>query len=599
MRYNSEYEDRKTTDYGQILFPENDRRSWYIRFPFEPVLSLDQQQQIATPLVSIPTVQQLLRRTPLFPQISQRSLAWHIVQFMRTAWNLPTPELIISVTGGAKFCNLTREMRNAFQQALISAVLTTDAWIFTGGTNSGVMKEVGNAVDKCRQKTIPCIGICSWYYTTDYEQLEQNRDPTTTTDTNLSLEKTLRNSIRLYRTRQLPKSEVTESFPLDTNHTHFLLLDDMCGANDEDWKKMFSLSKEDEHKGEIPRRADLTLKLRAEIEQEARKTTDDEHKSLIPIVQILVDGGRSSILTMCEAVALRTPVIVIQVIATLDIFLDKLTAKMNGTGKGDRKFEKLKLAMAFNKYDLVTSTILTDNTRSQWTGYELNNALCDALKFDSIHFIELLLGFNASFDRCRRYLSIDEFYRCQKKSHPLPLKNAICSEENYYKTYLNQGKEYFHVHARKRYDSMEIPDQQENMLMFNKSDIVRESGYIQSISFEYDEYPRKIQQSFVWLCVLSQLENDTYQIVFSQKILITNNNSQNLKRNLYVEKDQYLAIYLSEDCGTLTCYSSTDQVLSSAKCKNQLMNDDIKNPVKFQLIPDQAIEFNFTIDIRT
>ncbi|CAF0797780.1 unnamed protein product [Didymodactylos carnosus] len=292
MRYNSEYEDRKTTDYGQILFPENDRRSWYIRFPFEPVLSLDQQQQIATPLLSKPTVQQLLRRTPLFPQISQHSLAWHIVQFMRTAWNLPTPELIISVTGGAKLCNLTREMSNAFQQALISAVLTTDAWIFTGGTDSGVMKEVGNAIDKCRQKNIPCIGICSWYYTTDYEQLEQNRDPTTTTDTNLS--------------------EVTESFPLDTNHTHFLLLDDMCGANDGDWKKMYSLSKEDEHKSEIPRRADLTLKLRAEIEQEARKTTDDKHKSLIPIVQILVDDGQSSILTMCEAVALRTSVIVIQ-----------------------------------------------------------------------------------------------------------------------------------------------------------------------------------------------------------------------------------------------------------------------------------------------
>jgi len=47
-----------------------------------------------------------------------------------------------------------------------------DAWIVTGGTNVGVIKEVGDAVDKRRYKNtktpskVQCIGICSWYYTT-------------------------------------------------------------------------------------------------------------------------------------------------------------------------------------------------------------------------------------------------------------------------------------------------------------------------------------------------------------------------------------------------------------------------------------------------
>lgn len=47
-----------------------------------------------------------------------------------------------------------------------------DAWVFTGGTHSGVTREVGDAYDKCRYKNtkteskIPYIGIVSWYTTT-------------------------------------------------------------------------------------------------------------------------------------------------------------------------------------------------------------------------------------------------------------------------------------------------------------------------------------------------------------------------------------------------------------------------------------------------
>ncbi|CAF0896539.1 unnamed protein product, partial [Didymodactylos carnosus] len=46
------------------------------------------------------------------------------------------------------------------------------AGIFPGGTNSGVMKAVGDAIDESRYKNtkrpskIPCIGIAGWYYTT-------------------------------------------------------------------------------------------------------------------------------------------------------------------------------------------------------------------------------------------------------------------------------------------------------------------------------------------------------------------------------------------------------------------------------------------------
>lgn len=60
------------------------------------------------------------------PPTAEQSPAAEIVDFMRNAWKLPIPELIISVTGGAKFFNISSpRMRNAFQQGLISAVMAT------------------------------------------------------------------------------------------------------------------------------------------------------------------------------------------------------------------------------------------------------------------------------------------------------------------------------------------------------------------------------------------------------------------------------------------------------------------------------------------
>jgi hypothetical protein len=52
-----------------------------------------------------------------------------------------------------------------------------DAWLITAGTNTGVVKEVGEALSNYRYKNqrhgldVPCIGIGSWGYTAGNEQL--------------------------------------------------------------------------------------------------------------------------------------------------------------------------------------------------------------------------------------------------------------------------------------------------------------------------------------------------------------------------------------------------------------------------------------------
>ena len=81
---------------------------------------------------------------------------------------------------------------------------------------------------------------------------------------------------------------------LEANHSHFILLDN--GHPD----------------------ADSVLPLRAEIEKRCRhinlKTiTEDAVETLIPIVMVLVEGGPSSIRTICQALDSNTPVVVVKV----------------------------------------------------------------------------------------------------------------------------------------------------------------------------------------------------------------------------------------------------------------------------------------------
>ena len=67
---------------------------------------------------------------------------------MKITWKLENPKLILSVTGGATNIALRHEVRKVFKEGLIKAAKSTGAWIISGGTNLGVMKLVGDAVNE-------------------------------------------------------------------------------------------------------------------------------------------------------------------------------------------------------------------------------------------------------------------------------------------------------------------------------------------------------------------------------------------------------------------------------------------------------------------
>lgn len=58
-------------------------------------------------------------------RLSLRTDAETVVKFMKDGWNLKAPDLIISVTGGAKHCDMSARLRKIFQRGLVAAAITT------------------------------------------------------------------------------------------------------------------------------------------------------------------------------------------------------------------------------------------------------------------------------------------------------------------------------------------------------------------------------------------------------------------------------------------------------------------------------------------
>jgi len=58
-------------------------------------------------------------------RLSLHTDAKTVVDFIRNGWRLQPPDLIISVTGGAKSFDMSARLRKVFQRGLVSAAITT------------------------------------------------------------------------------------------------------------------------------------------------------------------------------------------------------------------------------------------------------------------------------------------------------------------------------------------------------------------------------------------------------------------------------------------------------------------------------------------
>ncbi|XP_074655760.1 transient receptor potential cation channel subfamily M member 8-like, partial [Tubulanus polymorphus] len=191
-------------------------------------------------------------------------------------WNLKTPNLIISVTGGARSFKMKPRLKEMFQRGLMKVASTTGAWIITGGNHSGVMKHVGEAVREysithTSKTQIVCIGIAPWGYVSNQSDLI--------------------NPHGLWPAKYRMEANIQRrgEIPLDCNHTHFILVDN--GTKNQ---------------------AATEIQFRAELENFISTMKTNTGCDKVPIVCVLLEGGPGSLETVYRAINVGTPAVIVQ-----------------------------------------------------------------------------------------------------------------------------------------------------------------------------------------------------------------------------------------------------------------------------------------------
>ena len=75
--------------------------------------------------------------------------------------------MLITTTGGKANFELQPRIKRSLRRGLLKAAKTTGAWIFTGGTNTGVNRHVGDALmseksPRIKGGRVVSIGITPW-----------------------------------------------------------------------------------------------------------------------------------------------------------------------------------------------------------------------------------------------------------------------------------------------------------------------------------------------------------------------------------------------------------------------------------------------------
>ncbi|XP_027147042.1 transient receptor potential cation channel subfamily M member 2 isoform X1 [Larimichthys crocea] len=200
-----------------------------------------------------------------------------LYKLLTEQWKLSPPNLLISVTGGAKNFSLKARLKNTFNRGLMKVAQTTGAWIITGGTNAGVMKHVGQAVrdyalSSSMQGQIVAIGVATW-------GVIHNRDA-------------LVYSEGCFPAHYSMDTKDQGQFScLDNNHTHFLLVDNGTQG-----------------------RYGVEIELRTRLEKcVSRKHLGNKGSGLtIPVVCVVLDGGPGTLNTIYNAILNGTPCVVLE-----------------------------------------------------------------------------------------------------------------------------------------------------------------------------------------------------------------------------------------------------------------------------------------------
>uniref|UniRef100_A0AAQ4QDD8 Transient receptor potential cation channel, subfamily M, member 2 n=1 Tax=Gasterosteus aculeatus aculeatus TaxID=481459 RepID=A0AAQ4QDD8_GASAC len=362
------------------------------------------------------------QKTGKYARVSTDTSPEILYKLLTEQWKLSPPNLLISVTGGAKNFYLKPRLKSMFHRGLIKVAQTTGAWIITGGTQAGVMKRVGRAVrdhalSSSMQGQIVAIGIATWGIIHNRDALVNRKD---CFPANYEMD--------------IRGQEGLSS--LNKNHTHFLMVDDGTQGN-----------------------YGVEIELRSSLE---KYISERNSGVTIPVVCVVLDGGPGTLNTIHNAMLNETQCVILEgsgrisdviaQVAGLPLFqvtialIDQLMKKFFGQEyksfshfkiiewtkkiqdiirkshlltvfrisednhrdvdvailqallKASRASERLgikslkgqlELAIAWNRVDLAETEIFTEE--SQWKSSELHWAMRLALEKNRPQFVSLLL----------------------------------------------------------------------------------------------------------------------------------------------------------------------------------------------------------------
>uniref|UniRef100_A0A8B9CRA5 Transient receptor potential cation channel subfamily M member 3 n=1 Tax=Anser brachyrhynchus TaxID=132585 RepID=A0A8B9CRA5_9AVES len=356
-----------------------------------------------------------------------------LLHLMTKEWQLELPKLLISVHGGLQNFELQPKLKQVFGKGLIKAAMTTGAWIFTGGVNTGVIRHVGDALKDHASKSrgkICTIGIAPWGIVENQEDLIG------------------KDVVRPYQTMSNPMSKLTV---LNSMHSHFILADNGTTG-----------------------KYGAEVKLRRQLEKHiSLQKINTRIGQGVPVVALIVEGGPNVISIVLEYLRDTPPVpvvicdgsgrasdilafghkyseeggilpnaagnITIQKTFTYtrtqaqhlfiilmecmkkkelitvfrmgseghqDIDLAILTALLKGANASAP--DQLSLALAWNRVDIARSQIFIYG--QQWPVGSLEQAMLDALVLDRVDFVKLLIENGVSMHRFLTISRLEELY---------------------------------------------------------------------------------------------------------------------------------------------------------------------------------------------
>ena len=198
----------------------------------------------------------------------------------QSIWNLKTPTSLISVTGGALSLKMSDKQKMIFQRGLISAASTTNAWIMTGGTDTGVMQMVGKTLQESNLD-VPCIGVVPWGIVADREKLARADN----------------GAVHNYVGATFHSDDPCKTrVALDPNHTHFVFADSGNSGSD-------AFGDEIELRSQLEDCVCKSSKTRME-------TRANCVEAMTPMVLVVVGGGMGTLRTIVHTLQNERPVVV-------------------------------------------------------------------------------------------------------------------------------------------------------------------------------------------------------------------------------------------------------------------------------------------------